>query len=96
MNLAHLNIYIFLLVVYTSFNHLSKCEEEPDSDWLTNLQISEVDKLPLIPPHLVHLINERYAKGALFNTSTNSYIPRNVWIAVRNISDVRPSHYYGN
>lgn len=51
------------------------------------------EDLPLIPSDLRALVESQRANK--LNATTNKYIPSKVWIAVRNISDVKPGHYLG-
>ena len=86
-------IFLFILKLLILLNSFS-CDDLNDLYWAT-LKISEVDRLPLLPTELVKTVGTKQAADKSFNISTNTFIPRRVWIAVRNISDVRPAHYNG-
>ena len=57
---------------------------------------SELYDLPVIPESIRKQVQE-FQSMKLDPTSTtyDKYIPRNVWIAVRNVSEAKPNHYLG-
>ena len=63
------------------------------SDETMDLDSFYYRSLPLIQPSLQKLVLTERAN--ILNITTKKYIPSNVWIAVRNISDTKPGHYLG-
>lgn len=62
------------------------------STLLTTAAAVEEYDLPIFPPELYKNVS---AKAGKLISKNNKYIPQDCWIAVRNISDIRPAHWIG-